>query len=170
MGNKTAFGISILVFIILVAYSCKTTSGTAAPPPPPPPVDTIGALTVSYNSPWLSISLENRKITSVKTIHHYAENNFSSVPDSMSTETLLDAVAVSDSTMNALFELLDEQKFWDLEEAYGAPDGLRYYPYEINAEMPGKSKKVIFRSNPSFDLAPQPFRAVESFLKGFEGK
>jgi hypothetical protein len=83
---------------------------------------------------------------------------------------MVDQVALTDSTVNVLMDLLHEQNFWELEEQYGAPEGLRYYPYVISAEMPGQFKQVTYRSNPSYDLAPEAFAVIEAFLKELKSK
>lgn len=165
MRNTAASFIVLALISVLVLFTCKTTTTTTQPEVKAPvEVDTLRTIAISYDSPWLDISIADKKITKVKTTHYFAETNFSSVPDSMSTETLMDAVVLSDSIMNELNSLLDEN-FWDLEEQYGAPEQQRYYPYVISAEMIGKSKTVTYRSNPSFDLAPQAFSTLEAFLK-----
>ncbi len=166
MRNTIASFILLALMSVLVLFACKTTTNTTQPEVKAPvEVDTLGTISVNYDSPWLDITIADKKLTKVKTTHYFAETNFSSVPDSMSTETLMDGVLLSDSIMNELNTLLTRQSFWELEEQYGAPEQLRYYPYIISAEMIGKSKTVTFRSNPSFDLAPQSFTAVEAFLK-----
>lgn len=168
MRNLTAFILLFVLSGVMLTYSCKTTSGSASTSPKPSVVDTLAALSVNYNSPWLGITIENKKISKVKTINHFNPDNYSAVPDSTSTETIMDQVALNDTTITELMSLLEEQNFWDLEELYGAPEGYRYYPYVISAQMPGKSKQVTFRNNPSYDLAPQAFTAIEEFLKKVE--
>ncbi|KAA3635775.1 MAG: hypothetical protein DWQ02_09315 [Bacteroidetes bacterium] len=166
MRNTTASFILLALMSVLVLFACKTTTSTTQPEVKAPvEIDTLGTISISYDSPWLDITIADKKMTKVKTTHYFAETNFSSVPDSMSTETLMDGVVLSDSIMNELNTLLDEQNFWELEEQYGAPEQQRYYPYVISAEMMGKSKTVTYRSNPSYDLAPQAFTQVEAFIK-----
>jgi len=54
--------------------------------------------------------------------------------------------------------------FFNLDDAYGAPQDQRHYPYTLQVEINGQQKKVIYRSNPSFDEAPYSFKTLESTL------
>ncbi|MCB0654363.1 MAG: hypothetical protein KDC85_23995 [Saprospiraceae bacterium] len=166
MRNIKAFLLVLSLLATTGFYSCKTTSGPATSQTKTAvPTDPLQLLKVNYNSPWLGITVADKKITKVKTLNHFKESNFSSTPDSVSTEMLMDGVALSDSILNVLNKLIDEKKFWELEDNYGAPEGLRFYPYTISVERNEKIKTVTFRSNPSYGLAPSGFTAIQKFLE-----
>lgn len=166
MRNIKVFILVLSLLTTTVFYSCKTTFKPATSETKTAvPADPLQLLKVNYNSPWLGITVADKKITKVKTIHHFKEANFSSVPDSVSTEMLMDGVALGDSILNVLNNLIDEKKFWELEDHYGAPEGLRFYPYTISVERNEAIKTVTFRSNPSYGLAPSGFTAIQKFLE-----
>jgi hypothetical protein len=154
----------ILSMVFFTIYSCNTTTKTPTAEVTPVPEVVKNIFKVTYNSPWTAITIEEGKITKVKTEHHFNDDNFSSVPDSTSTHKLKDGIVLSDSLNNELKKLLDNKQFWELEDIYGASENSRYYPYTISAINGEKSKTVVFRSNPSFGLAPEAFRDIETFL------
>lgn len=155
----------VLSLMFVTMYSCKTTTKT--PTAKINPVEELpkNVFKVTYNSPWTAITIEEGKITKVKTQHHFNDDNFSSVPDSTSVHKVMEGVAFSDSLTTGLKKMLNDKNFWELDDAYGAPDDYRHYPYTISAILNEKSKTVVFRSNPSFGLAPDAFNLIESFLK-----
>lgn len=160
---------TILLFLAIsaasITFSCNSTKPVTENKPAPVAIDTLETLVVTYNSPWMGITVENKKVTMVTTTHYFNKNNFSSVPDSTSTETTVDGKTLSDSTLNVLMNILDEQDFWELNDNYGAPESQRFYPYVLSARTIDQFKKVTFRSNPGYDLAPKAFTDLENFLK-----
>ncbi len=158
----------LLSLVLLTIFSCNTTTKTPKAEVTPVVEAPKNIFKVTYNSPWTAITIEEEKITKVKTKHHFNEDNFTSVPDSTSLHKLMEGVAFSDSLSTKLKQILNDDKFWELEDAYGAPEGQRYYPYTISATQNEKTKTVVFRSNPSFGLAPEVFRTLEKFLNELE--
>lgn len=168
MQKMKSTGLLFSLALLIGITSCKTSSKSSSEATAPVVIDPLELLTVSYDSPWMDISIEKKQITKIKTQHHFKESNFSSVPDSISTQTLKDREMLSDSILNEMQKLLDDKKFWELEDNYGAPEGQRFYPYTITAKKDTLTKTVVFRSNPSYGLAPDAFREVEKFLTELE--
>lgn len=78
------------------------------------------------------------------------------------TTIVSDGKALSPDCLNRLRQALADSGFLDLDkEIFGAGAEDRYYPYELKVEMDGRSKKALFRSNPSAPEAPPAFQAAE---------
>ena len=93
----------------------------------------------------------------------------SGTPSSMKTLSMpTKTLAATQAEAIAAFVLASG--FIDLADAYGAPEGQRYYPYEITVHRAGgKAKHVMFRSNPSYEESPAAFKKLEAFLQGLPG-
>ncbi len=115
-------------------------------------------LNVSYYSGNQEIVIENEKLTKTETVFLYS-NPVSDSPDS--TYEKYSQSTLSQKQKDDLITLIEKSGFFDLDCVYGATEGMRFYLYQIDIELNGKKKQVIFRSNPSFTDAPKAFRELE---------
>ncbi|MEM8906306.1 MAG: hypothetical protein AAGD05_00555 [Bacteroidota bacterium] len=155
-----------LLFCGLLA--CNETPPPAQSPSPPvtsssAPVVAPAPLILHYTSPNHKIIISDGTLTHYQKEEHFAPNATSATPGMTTTNTLADKHPLEANQLIALQEVLSNG-FMELDKGYGAPTNERHYPYFINVRFQGKSKEVIFRSNPSFDPAPAAFQAVEKAL------
>ncbi|MBI2900890.1 MAG: hypothetical protein HYY17_11955 [Planctomycetes bacterium] len=102
-------------------------------------------------------------IVHTKTEYTYARP-MDSNPSGSEVHKILDG-RVTKEDLEALGAFVRESGFLDLKDAYGAPEGHRYYPYNLEVTFRGeKPKKVQFRSNPEFESSPEPFKKLEKRL------
>lgn len=118
---------------------------------------------INYQSHQHSIKITDSIFSHHRLQHHFPENSPSSVPDSISKLVLIDQIPLNNFQINELQKTVNNG-FLKLGDAYGAPQDQRHYPYSILVKTNGIQKKVIYRSNPSFDEAPYPFKTLESVL------
>lgn len=124
-------------------------------------------LFVKYTTWQGSILIEGQTISQSQIQHEY-DNPVSSTPSSSETVNLLEKVALNDDEIDQLERQIVASKFMDLSEgAYGAEEGSRYYPYEIEITKNCETRKILFRSNPSFKDVPSEFKEMEKILNQF---
>jgi hypothetical protein len=70
----------------------------------------------------------------------------------------------------ALKRFIRDSGFETLADAYGAPEGYRYYPYNLTIAWGDAVKDVQFRENPSYDRPPEVFWEIERYLKALSGR
>ena len=116
---------------------------------------------LQYKSPNKSIEIKDTSlvITEKKDVF---ENPVSSIPTSSSSEEK--NYTLTKKEVYDLIKFIQDNKFFDLNPTYGAPEGERSYPTTLSIKMHGKDKEVVYRSNPSFESSPEAFRKVEGYL------
>lgn len=116
---------------------------------------------LEYKSPSRSITIKDTSfvITNRKEVY---DNPVSSIPSSSTFEDK--SYSLTRKEVYNLIKFLQDQNFFELENAYGAPEAERHYPTKIFIKMLGKEKEVIYRSNPSFGSAPDSFQKIERYL------
>lgn len=90
------------------------------------------------------------------------DNPVSSIPSSSTFEDK--NYTLTKKEVYDLIKFIQDNKFFDLNSSYGAPDTERYYPTSILIRMHGKEKEVIYRSNPSFESSPEAFNKIEKYI------
>lgn len=119
-------------------------------------------LFIQYDSWTDDITIENKHIRHVETRYEF-ENPVSSIPSSWHEVVLTDA-NLTDQQWSDLKQFIKDSGFETLKDAYGAPEGKRYYPYNLTIARGEERKEVQYRSNPSYDKPPEPFWAIEKYL------
>ena len=114
-----------------------------------------------YNTTTLKVHIEDRNIR-VTRIEQKFDNPASAVPSSQSAA--VSTGMISEAQLRSLRRLILANGFLRLKEAYGAPAKERFYPYSIEVLVDGRKKKVLYRSNPSFEKQPKPFAEIEKML------
>lgn len=126
-----------------------------------------GALVSVVLNAWNEhVQIDARAMTIVhtQTEYEYASPT-SGNPTGSKLHKLLDG-KITPEQRDALGKFIRESGFMDLKDAYGAPEGQRYYPYRIEVTFEGQPKKVVeFRSNPSFENEPESFKKLETYLR-----
>lgn len=122
----------------------------------------VNRLQLSYNSSTLRINIEDSKILVTRIEQEFA-NPVSPIPSA--TRAIRTQGELSQAQLDGLRKRIETSGFWKLKDAYGAPDGQRFYPYRIDLNLDGQSKQVLYRSNPSYESAPSAFTEVESLLR-----
>lgn len=117
-------------------------------------------LAVFYSSSSARISLEHETLRVTRLSHEYS-SPVSAVPSS--THAFTSEYPVTSKDIEVLRAAL-QKGFFELPEACGAPAGERHYPYTIRAEMDGRRKEVVYRSNPSFGRCGEAFHRFEKAL------
>ena len=118
---------------------------------------------IVYHSPFEEVEIKGLQLTYKR--HTYQnESPVSGNPVGMQTTTRV--VAVTREEVEKLLAFIQTSKFYDLQDTYGAPDGHRYYPYEIHVTGKDYVKNVTYRSNPEFP-APKEFHMVEKRILAF---
>ncbi len=118
---------------------------------------------LSYSSYQDRINIRDQTFSHTRLQHHFPENSPVAVPDSTSNLEVLKRSPLNQFQLNELQKIVNSG-FLKLNDAYGAPQDKRHYPYTIQVEINGQQKKVIYRSNPSFDEAPYAFKTLKSAL------
>ena len=95
---------------------------------------------IEYKSPNKSLEIKDTSLV-VSEKKDVFDNPVSSVPSS--------------SKVEERNYTLSKKEVYDLE---------RSYPTKILVKMHGKEKEVVYRSNPSFESAPDTFSKIESYL------
>ena len=157
---------AVLAAAVLIAGCCPCGFGKKKAPAPAKPTAAPKIARVFYKS-WIeTVDADLAKLTlnRSRTEYKYASpvsgNPISSKTTSQPEKKLEPAQA------QAIAAFVLASGFLDLKGAYGAPEGQRYYPYEITVHLEGgKPKHVLFRSNPSYEGMPEPFKKLEAFLK-----
>ncbi|MBN1674178.1 MAG: hypothetical protein JXR37_24225 [Kiritimatiellae bacterium] len=158
-----------LIILFALTAGCGTDKGpgsdAAATPAEPAPA--AGQVTrIRYASWQETIDIDAARRTIVQTLTEYEyPNPVSGTPSRSRTRTVLDGMLTPEQ-IDALQAFVGESGFMALKPAYGAPDDQRYYPYAITVHVGGrKPKEVVYRSNPSYEEMPEPFRKLEAYLQ-----
>lgn len=75
---------------------------------------------------------------------------------------------ISPKQLRKLRQALEKYHFFDLKPSYGVPEDsthLRFYPYSLWVKTNNKEHKVTFRSNPSYNRAPDDFKALMQYIE-----
>jgi hypothetical protein len=123
----------------------------------------LGALRIVYDSWSDDITVEAKHLRHVETQYVF-DNPVSSVPSRWQEVVVTDA-DVPDHEWTALEHFIRNSGFERLAESYGAPEGSRYYPYNLSIAWGDTVKEVRYRQNPSYDEPPESFKAIERYLK-----
>jgi len=119
-------------------------------------------LSVHYHSWTDEISFENKQIKHTITKYKY-DNLVSATPSEVIRSVIADT-ALTDQQWENLKNFIRNCGFEKLENAYGAPENERYYPYTLTINWGTERKEVRYRSNPSYDKPPEIFKNIEEFL------
>ncbi len=164
---RPTIAISTVLVALLLLPACETGGGKTDAPGP---AETRQVTVVSYRS-WkqtVGVDLMGRLLSRSHTEYAYSSPT-SGTPSSASTisET---PVAIGAAKVEEVRALVLGSGFLDLENAYGAPEGERHYPYRIIVKFDGGDRKeVLFRSNPTHEAKPEAFAKLEAFLLGLDG-
>ncbi|HHH49706.1 MAG TPA: hypothetical protein ENK52_01860 [Saprospiraceae bacterium] len=143
----------IIIFSIsLIFIQCKTTTQLV----------NEEAFQLTYNSPTEKITIKDNIFYHQHTQHHFAPQSVSSIPDSSSTSIIHQATEIPKTEISILKDMIHNNHFYKLKDAYGASSSERYYPYSLNISEGKKSKTVIFRSNPDKEKAPKAFTEIQN--------
>jgi hypothetical protein len=137
-----------LLFLVLNAATCRQQMAN-------------DEVRVRYSSAFEDIEIAADILTYTKTTYEY-DNPVSATPSGSSSTSF--HKALSRSEVRKLSSFIMESGFMELGPAYGAPEEQRYYPYEIHVKLGEITKVVMFRSNPSYEEAPEAFRKVDEYL------
>lgn len=116
---------------------------------------------IEYKSPNKSLEIKDTSLV-VSEKKDVFDNPVSSVPSSSKVEER--NYTLSKKEVYDLVKFIQDNQFFELNNAYGAPEAERSYPTKILVKMHGKEKEVVYRSNPSFESAPDTFSKIESYL------
>lgn len=119
-------------------------------------------LFVHYQSWTDEITIENKHIKHVHTEYEY-DNPVSGNP-SGSKQSVLTDTDLTQQQWEDLKTYIRNSGFEKLEDVYGAPEGYRYYPYNLTIGWGTEKKEVKYRSNPSYGEAPLAFKNIENYL------
>jgi hypothetical protein len=120
------------------------------------------SLFVLYKSWTDEITIENKHIKHVHTEYEY-DNPISGNPSSSKQSVLTDA-NLTEQQWEDLKTYIRNSEFEKLEDVYGAPEGCRYYPYNLTIGWGTETKEVKYQSNPSYGEAPLAFQNIENYL------
>lgn len=141
--------IATLVFFLLLTSTSNTMGKTET------------ELQLHYTSPQDNVTIVGPAITWISTEFVF-DNPVSAVPSASRTITRTGQLVAEQVT--ALEHLITETDFFNLKDAYGAPDNERFYGYDLTVTLAGRTKSVSFHSNPAFGSAPSGFSKIERFL------
>lgn len=146
---------SWIIFLVLSLFIAMTLSSQVAPKLK------VKQIHLEYKSPnkTLEIKDTNLTITEKKDVF---DNPVSSIPSSSSFEDK--NYTLTKKEVYNLIKFIEDNQFFALNSSYGAPIGERSYPTTISIKMHGNEKEVVYRSNPSFESAPESFRKLEAYL------
>ena len=148
---------------IMVAAALALAATFAAESGGNPPPGTL--VSINYHS-WnevIEIDARRGRIVDRETRFEY-ESDVSDTPKSSKTVTPLDAPVTKDQ-IKQLTDLVTHSGVMQLAASYGAPEGQRSYPYEIDITFEGEPTKIVkYRSNPSFEAEPEAFTKVVAYL------
>jgi len=126
---------------------------------------------VTYRS-WqesIDANLAARTLTRSRTEYEYASPT-SGTPSSASTISE-PPVTLDTERAAELAGVVRDSGFLALEDAYGAAEGARHYPYRITVHLAdGTRKEVLFRSDPEHETRPEAFATLEEFPLGLSGE
>jgi hypothetical protein len=117
---------------------------------------------VHYKSWNDDINIENKYINHIRTEYEYdspVSGNHSGSKQLLLTDNIL-----TEQQWEDLETFIKGSNFERLEDIYGAPEGYRYYPYNLTIGWGTGKKEVKYRSNPSYEQAPEAFKNIENYL------
>ncbi|HEB62025.1 MAG TPA: hypothetical protein ENI82_02635 [Bacteroidetes bacterium] len=117
---------------------------------------------LEYDSPTEKITIQNNTFSHRHIQNYFAPQSVSSIPDSSSTIVLHEKTKIPKREMIVLKEMIENNNFYQLKDAYGANLSERHYPYELKISIDQKSKTVIIRSNPHYEDIPKAFSLIEN--------
>jgi hypothetical protein len=120
-------------------------------------------LRVCYDSWTDDITVEDRHIRHEITEYEFADPR-SGVPSSWRKVVVTDADLPEDE-WTALTRFIRNSGVEGLEDAYGAPEGVRCYPYNLTVAWGDAVKEIRYRSNPAYGEPPEVFWEIERYLK-----
>jgi len=116
---------------------------------------------LEYKNPNKIIEIKDFSLT-ITGIKFYFDDPMSSIPsDSKST---VKNYTLTEKEINDLISFIQDHKFFDLENSYGAPESVRSYTTSILVKMHGSGKTVTYRSNPAYPTVPEEFKKIESYI------
>jgi len=148
--------------IFFFAFSLVLAAKTCSP-------EEAASFSIIYDSWTERIEIEEGRLSYFVTRYEY-EKPYMATPSSSQVDTVALARPLSPRQLHELASTVRSSGFFSLDDAYGAPEGHRYYPYAITVIMPEKEKTVSFRSNPEFEEAPPAFQVVEKKLREVAGR
>jgi hypothetical protein len=119
-------------------------------------------LVVRYDSWSDDITVENKHLKHVATEYEF-DNPARGVPSASRAVIRTDA-DLTDAQWEDLRRFIRTSGFDALGDAYGAPEGVRYYPYTLIITLGKSTEQVTFRSNPGYESAPEAFGAIQEYL------
>ncbi len=155
------------VLITLLIFSLHLTAQPMAYGEPSAPASRAGLdIYLHFSSPRDEVLIENGKLTHIATTYIYDENRpWAATPVDMSRRTVADAVPLNGHQLKALEEVILNSGIMQLpRQEYGAPAGQRSYDYQFRIRSGGQSRAVIYRSNPSYAVAPPAFGRMKEYV------
>ncbi|MBL0264820.1 MAG: hypothetical protein IPQ05_13315 [Leptospiraceae bacterium] len=146
---------SVFRFIIAVVAIAGNLDAQVAPK------SKVKQILLEYKSPNKTIEIKDTYFT-VSDKKDSFSNPVSSIPSSSTYEDK--NYTLTKKEVYDLIKFIEDNNFFDLDPAYGAPEGERNYPTTLFIKMHGKEKEVIYRSNPSYESAPEIFRRIEEYI------
>ena len=140
----------LLVFVFAVSVDAQVA-----------PKQKVRQIHLEYTSSNKSIEIKDTSF-SLTGIHNTYDNPVSSIPSSSRSEER--SYSLSKKEVYDLIKFIQDSKFFELENTYGAPETERSYNTRILIRMHGKEKEVVYRSNTSFESAPESFSKIETYL------
>ncbi len=125
------------------------------------PKSKVKQIFLEYKSPNKTIEIKDTYFT-VSDKKDSFSNPVSSIPSSSTYEDK--NYTLTKKEVYDLIKFIEDNNFFDLDPAYGAPVGERNDPTALFIKMHGKEKEVIYRSNPSYESAPEIFRKIEEYI------
>jgi len=125
----------------------------------------VGSFAVTYESPGLSISVQQGSVIQIKPVTDNSDPNaYAAFPETESRSLTTDE-------LRRLKEFINSSQFMELSEAYGAPEGERCDRYAISVNVGGTYKRVTFRRNSAYDTnAPKAFTVLSNFIRNLVEK
>ncbi|MCB0587684.1 MAG: hypothetical protein KDD06_20500 [Phaeodactylibacter sp.] len=119
-----------------------------------------------YDSPRDVVIIQNGKLTHISRNYVYDENRpWVATPVDVSERTVADAVPLNGHQLKSLQEMIGSTGIMQLpEREYGAPAGQRSYDYQMRIRSEGRERSVLYRSNPSYAIAPPAFDRMKEYI------
>jgi hypothetical protein len=145
---------NLLVSLLILVFTIALNSQVA-------PKLKVKQIQLEYKTSNKSIQVRDTSliITEKKDVF---DNPASSIPSSSKFEDK--NYTLTKKEVYDLIKFIQDNKFFDLNDSYGAPEAERNYPTQIFIKMLGNEKEVVYRSNPSFESAPEAFNKIETYL------
>lgn len=112
---------------------------------------------LQYSTPRVKIEIKDGIIYH-NTFRELYENSLSTMPTKK--EPLNRKASITEYQTMTLVKATERVKFFDLKNEYGASPNEKFYQYSLEIKVGDASKLVVFRSNPSFEGAPDEFNRV----------